>query len=127
MKNRVFKLSVVTGVLLLAACDSSPDKDRQIDVTPDSVELNQRAQSVVFEATMPPLDPTQEEPPNRELVFPLTWTVANENLGRILSSEGTRAVYVRSGIRNGSNVVIVNDQAGREGLASVNQVSAPSP
>jgi|GEM_PF-2903987 hypothetical protein len=58
------------------------------------------------------------------LFLPLEWSVSNPGLGQILASGGYSAVY-RSVGGEGVNVVIVRDQAGREGIASVTQLGYP--
>ena len=52
---------------------------------------------------------------------PLKWSVEDPTLGDITpSDEGLTAVYTPND-RNGANIIIVRDQTGGEGLASVNQ------
>ena len=54
------------------------------------------------------------------ILLPLEWSVANPALGRIMASGGYSAVYESYGPR-GQNYVTVRDQAGREGIAAIEQ------
>lgn len=55
-----------------------------------------------------------------DLALPLEWRVSNPALGTITSSSGYSAVYSRTS-QSGVNVIIVEDQYGAEGMATVNQ------
>ena len=54
------------------------------------------------------------------ILLPLEWSVANPALGRIMAAGGYSAVYESYGPR-GQNYVAVRDQAGREGIAAIEQ------
>ena len=54
------------------------------------------------------------------ILMPLEWSVANPAMGRIMAAGGYSAVYESYGPR-GQNYVAVRDQAGREGIAAVEQ------
>ena len=54
------------------------------------------------------------------LLLPLEWSVSNPAMGRIMASGGYSAVYESYGPR-GQNYITVRDQAGREGIAAVEQ------
>lgn len=54
------------------------------------------------------------------ILLPLEWGVVNPALGRIMASGGYSAVYESYGPR-GQNYVTVRDQAGREGIAAIEQ------
>jgi hypothetical protein len=56
----------------------------------------------------------------RELSLPLTWRVSNPTLGSISSSGGTMASYLRT-TANGDNSIVVEDQYGARGVATVRQ------
>ena len=55
-----------------------------------------------------------------QILLPLEWSVGNPGLGRILAAGGYSAVYESYGPR-GQNYVVVRDQAGREGIAAIEQ------
>ena len=55
-----------------------------------------------------------------QILLPLEWSVANPALGRIMAAGGYSAVYESYGPR-GQNYVAVRDQAGREGIAAIEQ------
>ena len=55
-----------------------------------------------------------------QILLPLEWSVGNPGLGRILAAGGYSAVYESYGPR-GQNYVAVRDQAGREGIAAIEQ------
>ena len=55
-----------------------------------------------------------------QILLPLEWSVANPALGRIMAVGGYSAVYESYGPR-GQNYVSVRDQAGREGIAAIEQ------
>ena len=54
------------------------------------------------------------------ILLPLEWSVANPAMGRIMAAGGYSAVYESYGPR-GQNYVAVRDQAGREGIAAIEQ------
>ena len=55
-----------------------------------------------------------------QILLPLEWSVVNPGMGRIMVSGGYSAVYESYGPR-GQNYVVVHDQAGREGIAAIEQ------
>ena len=54
------------------------------------------------------------------ILMPLEWSVANPAMGRIMAVGGYSAVYESYGSR-GQNYIAVRDQAGREGIAAIEQ------
>lgn len=56
----------------------------------------------------------------RSLSMPLEWSVSKPELGRIATSGGTSASYIRTG-GHGDNSIFVKDQYGAEGVATVTQ------
>lgn len=124
MKTRFFKSPrwcwglLAAGLLVLSGCEDART-DRVIIVDPDSVALSGH-ESVVLTAGRPDDATVAERERTDALLLPLQWRVINPDLGVILSSTGHQAVYVSHG-RSGQNVVTVTDQAGREGLVSINQ------
>ncbi len=55
-----------------------------------------------------------------QILLPLEWSVLDPAMGRIMASGGYSAVYESYGPR-GQNYVVVRDQAGREGIAAIEQ------
>lgn len=56
----------------------------------------------------------------RDLSLPLVWSVSDPSMGTIADSGGTTASYVRSN-RTGDNSILVEDQYGARGVATVRQ------
>ena len=57
----------------------------------------------------------------RDLSLPLTWEVSNPDLGSIAGTGGDSASYARNPGVHGDNSIIVHDQYGAEGVATVRQ------
>ena len=57
----------------------------------------------------------------RDLSLPLVWEVSNDRLGSIAGAGGNSASYVRTPAVHGDNSIIVRDQYGAEGVATVTQ------
>ena len=60
----------------------------------------------------------------RELSLPLSWAVSDKTLGSIVFSGGNTAVYrpiTTPAIKSGFNAILVEDQYGAQGMASVAQ------
>lgn len=57
-----------------------------------------------------------------ELALPLRWSVSDPSLGTITFNSGYMAIYTRFA-PNGVNTVMVRDQYGNEGLATVRQTA----
>jgi hypothetical protein len=57
----------------------------------------------------------------RDLSLPLEWEVSNPGLGSIAGAGGNSASYVRTSDAHGDNSIIVRDQYGAEGVATVRQ------
>jgi len=111
--------AVVCSMLVAAAvgivgCESTETSESTITVTPSSQNIAESDGTVVFAASAANT--------NGVLVLPLVWSVSAPNLGSVVSSGGLGAVYRRNGTVKGGNAVIVSDQAGAEGVASVNQL-----
>jgi hypothetical protein len=111
--------AVVCSMLVAAAvgivgCESTETSESTITVTPSSQSIAESDGTVVFAASAANT--------NGVLVLPLVWSVSAPNLGSVVSSGGLGAVYRRNGTVKGGNAVIVSDQAGAEGVASVNQL-----
>ncbi len=103
-------LGVLCGGIVLglfaAGCDQGKDI-KALTVTPAHVELTQNNETVRFSVT----------DGLRDLSFPLTWDLSNRGIGSIVAREGADAEYVR--LAPGVNIVMVRDQYGAEGYATV--------
>lgn len=97
----------------LTGCDEA-DRIRALKIIPDFVDLTAGASNdtQTFSVDADTLN---------ELSLPLEWRVANPSLGRIVFSGGTDASYVRNTTLSGDNSIIVEDQLGAEGIATVRQ------
>lgn len=117
MKTRIAigLASVATALLILGGGCEDVASDSSLTVTPNNATLT-GVQSVALTASHPDGTTT--------LLTPLVWSVNNDTLGSIIRTAGASAVYQSNG-NVGQNVVTVRDPAGREGLAVINQVTAP--
>jgi hypothetical protein len=109
-KMLVLVLMVVAGVAALAVmsgCESAEGTDG-ITVSPGSVTVSGGTNAVTFSAQV-----------KSSLAMPLAWSVSNGSLGSISRSSGSNAVYVAYSGRTGTQTVIVKDQYGNEGFATV--------
>ncbi len=95
--------------LMLSGCEETTG--RALTVTPTTASLTGTSNSVVFAVSTNSL---------RDLSLPLEWRVTNPGLGSINSVGGMSAIYQPSGAA-GDNIIIVRDQYGAEGMATVNQ------
>lgn len=117
MKRVVAWFSIMGGVLVIVGvaalqCGCEEAKGLAgLQVTPASVTLVTNGQTTVFSVA---------GVTNETLALPLTWTVQDENLGRITSSSGYTAIYQRFS-PDGVNTVVVRDQYENEGYATVQQ------
>lgn len=96
--------------VFLAGCEGT-STNPGIQVEPASATLTNSA-AVTFTATVSS---------NQTLFFPLEWQVTDPSIGRIVTSQGTTAVYESFGV-SGNNSVIVKDQSDSEGVALVVQL-----
>ena len=110
-------LTALMPVLLLSTGCERTATDRALRVSPSNARV-QSSEAVTFEVTLP-----EGTDGAREILYPLEWRVSNPELGTIRSSGGNTAVYV-AGRQSGSNAIVVRDQAGAEGVASIVQTSA---
>jgi len=116
---------VTAGAVAALACASGcedADTGSSLSIDPASTDLTGSGATVVLTAQAD----TGLSVSNRssQLILPLTWSVSNPALGRILSSRGYIAVYESNG-KVGQNVVFCEDAYGREGLAVINQDDEP--
>ena len=106
-----FIIATLTFTLtLLTGCESSSPGTSSIEVTPATTDLVGEDSVLLTAAAANDI----------ELLLPLTWSVENPTLGRIVSSAGLSAVY-ESTNAEGSSAVTVTDQIGRDGLAIIRQ------
>ena len=105
-------LMIVAAVgLLLAGCENTSTVSDVLTVTPASATVTNAGATVMF---------TVNATTNSTLVLPLTWSVANQSLGTILSSGALTAIYESTGAQ-GNNTITVRDRANNTGIALVNQ------
>lgn len=98
------------GVLAwtLTGCEEATDT-AGVSVSPSSVTLTASNNTAQFSATT-----------SGDLALPLEWSVTDPGLGGISYHAGSNAVYTRTSA-SGDNIIIVVDQYGRQGMASVHQ------
>lgn len=109
---------VLAAVVGLCACDET-EQGTAVVVTPSSSTLYVPNATVVLTAA-PAEDGVVESNRVDALYLPLRWRVSDPAMGGISSQGGYTAVYVSTG-RVGQNSVVVEDQAGSEGVAVINQ------
>lgn len=105
--------AVLTFGFLIAGCETGGDTVA-LSVEPPFVDLTGVNSNTVLTQTFTVTGGL------RELSLPLEWSVSNPNLGTIASSGGSSASYVRTG-SHGDNSIMVVDQYGAEGVATVRQ------
>ena len=105
---------MVLVALVAAGCEKSITT-RSLDITPASAVIPVRG-GVSLKASLPVAE--QDE---RQIYYPLEWSVSDGTLGGLHNIAGDSAVYV-AGNRAGVNTVIVRDQMGAEGVALITQV-----
>jgi hypothetical protein len=101
----------------MVACEKT-QRQLALTVTPNEATVSAAEDQVLLTAALEGATPTSITNQPNEMMYPLVWSVANANHGRIVSSAGNTAVY-RCVVTNKGNVVIVRDQAWREGQASI--------
>ena len=114
----------------VAGCGEDAETDSALGVDPASSTVYADGATVFLTAYDPDYGVYQKDAVNSDvgmssnlnvqILLPLEWRVADATLGRITASGGYSAVYESSGIR-GQNYVFVRDQAGREGIAAIEQ------
>jgi len=114
MKNKMYCLAAVFAVVLvgyavfLAGCEPAIGA-KALTVEPAEANLLGGTNNTVTLTVTEGL---------RALSLPLKWWVTNPHLGEIAHSAGNRATYARTH-EHGVNSIIVQDQYGAQGLASV--------
>lgn len=103
---------VAVASSLLAGCEEGKGTHALV-VTPAYVDLTTSASNITqtFSVTGG----------LRELSLPLTWSVADQSLGRIGASGGVSASYFANTNLHGVNTIIVKDQYDAEGIATIKQ------
>lgn len=105
-------VALAVGVVLSGLMTGCEDSDDALNVFPGNSIIGPNVSTftlAVVSAT-------------REIALPLEWSVSNPEFGSITSTSGYSAVYTRTA-SNGENSVIVYDQHGTKGEASVDQVA----
>ncbi len=104
---------LLLGAALLAAVGCDPTaSDNTIIVTPSGTEIDLNTQTRLT-ASLP-----EGADEDRALYYPLEWSVKHPSIGVVLHTQGDSAVYMHH-TRGRVNIVMVRDQAGSEGFASV--------
>lgn len=112
-------------MLIVAGCEPDDDDVRgELAVTPAATTLTGDERTVILEADVG-VNGAAPEP----IVYPLEWTVSDPAVGQVVAQSANKAAYTHTGRRPGSNIIIVRDQFGREGLATVHWEpgNAPTP
>ena len=99
-------------ILVFSGCEESSKGTVALTVTPSYVDLSAASSNETQTFTV--------THGLRDLSLPLAWHVSNPGLGTIGGSGGDSASYVSTGA-SGDNSVIVEDQYGAEGVATVRQ------
>ena len=121
-KTLVFSLGVAAALGLLAGFFSGCETGggtRGLSVSPSSVNSSNRSEAITF--TVGGDTNTTTESGLRELSLPLTWRITNPMLGSIAASGGYSCTYVRNSTR-GVQTIMVEDQYGAQGSATVDQL-----
>lgn len=127
MKGIIMKMHVKKSLLRLAAafvvlsvfglgCERT-ETDRGLMVSPSNARIV-RDEAITFVAMLP-----ESADGNREIMYPLEWSVSDPSMGTLRSAAGDAVVYVAAR-RSGPNSVMVRDQSGAKGVAAITQASA---
>lgn len=111
----VLAVAVLGIGIMGTGCESTGTVNDALVISPNSTSIVGEA-SATFVASAATT--------NTLVVLPLEWSVADGSLGRILSVGGMTAVY-KSYDKSGATAVIVRDQVGQEGVASITQTETP--
>lgn len=108
-------IGVVLAIVSFLPCGCETDGDTvALVVTPSYVDLTTSGTNQTQTQTFTVTDGL------RELSLPLEWRVSNPALGSIAEAGGTTASYITTGLP-GDNSIIVEDQYGAEGVATIRQ------
>ncbi len=115
MKSYLAILLLLPLILFCTGCDPSDDGVRgELDVTPAAATLTGDEKSVILTANVADNGDAPEP-----IVYPLEWSVTDPAVGHVAAQSAAKAVYTHTGRSPGSNVILVRDSFGREGLATV--------
>jgi len=109
-------LGLITG--LFSGCETGGGTSG-LSVSPSSYNSSNRSEAITF--TVGGDTNATTESGLRELSLPLTWRVTNPLLGSITAESGYSCIYVRNTTR-GVQTIIVEDQYGSQGSATVDQL-----
>lgn len=118
----IYCLAGFAGMVLLSGCEEATNT-RGLTIDPSFVDLSIVSTNYIpgnSNITYYSQTFTVKEESLGDLSLPLEWRVSNPGLGYIASSGGRSASYVRTTGR-GDNAIIVEDQYGAEGVATVRQ------
>ncbi|MDA1045008.1 MAG: hypothetical protein O3C57_07275 [Verrucomicrobia bacterium] len=107
----------LTATGLMTGCEEA-DGITALVVEPDFADLT--ATTSTGSNTLNGQTFTVTEASLQGLSLPLKWRVSNPALGNIAQSGGRSASYVRT-LAHGDNSILVTDQFGAEGIATVRQ------
>lgn len=108
---------ILSSLVMILGCEPSDSEVRgELEVSPDFSMLSESSPSVLLsvESVGEGVD---------GIVYPLEWSVVDPAAGRIVGRSARKAVYVHQSSSVGTNTIIVRDQLGREGIASVTWVA----
>jgi len=106
---------ILAGAFLAGGCERV-ETDRGLVVTPADARIGWE-EAVTFTAELP-----EGSDEDRELLYPLEWSLSDPSLGTLRSAGGDTVVYV-AGRRSGGNSILVRDQSGAKGAAAIVQSS----
>jgi hypothetical protein len=107
--------AILTGALLTTGCEEAKGT-MALTVSPSFVDLS----GDLVGGTNGVVQTFTVTAGTRDLSLPLEWRVSNPALGQIAGSGGFSASYQHTGAR-GDNAILVKDQYGAEGIATVHQ------
>lgn len=117
-KRLTLWVATVAACLLTFGCERA-ETDRGLDVTPENARIAWEG-SVTFSVALP-----ESAGRDREIYYPLEWTVSHPDMGTLQESQGSTAVYIAAR-RSGVNSILVQDQSGAQGIVAVEQFSPAS-
>jgi hypothetical protein len=115
MKRFPYIFTLLSLVFLFTGCSLDDDEVRGgLVISPPTTTLGGGERTVLLSADAERIagDP---EP----IVYPLEWSVADPTVGSIQAQAGNQASYEHHRTDTDANTVLVRDQLGREGLATV--------
>lgn len=113
----VFAVAACFIAGVFSGCETGGDTTG-LTVTPSAYNTTNKSEAVTF--TVGTDTNTTTESGLRDLSLPLEWRVSNPALGTITAQSGYSCTYVRNRA-NGIQTIMVEDQYGAEGHATVDQ------